>query len=305
MFNLKDDVMRNVVNVTVAGWGMLAVCGCVLHANKAESMISEENFADSLPVLKEVGIDNPVTFIKDSVNGMSRFYYETGRMTGGDCGHYGRFTVCSNPLSIEVRRHSDVRDDCVSYDARYENVCMDDSGHIVSMEMTATNFSPNSSFVNSSIFHIGYSMSYKNGYIRDISYQLRDEKGNNEKGKVVYTWNEGDLNTMVFDIQRMFHVYEEHVSHTYLYERNSPNRAVSGVFVHDTMGPPYLHEFIWYTGMLGKPLKRLPDCVRVEQCGDCGSKEMLLKRDVGDTIIAKSLIYTDGSIVGYSYGVCP
>lgn len=264
-----------------------------------------KRYADSLPVLNDSVFGKPVVCIVDSVYGISRFRYENGRMTGGDCGRFGSFTVHSCPLAIEVGRRPGVAGKSLPYDARYENICIDDSGRAVSMELIATNFSADDSVTKGRKCRIRYSMSYQDGYLSELSFSLKSGYGKEQTGTVSYMWERGILVARVCEFHGRRYRYEEHISQTFLYSDRDSLPSVAGIYLYDQRSSPYIHDFVWYTGLLGKPMKKLPERVRIEWCGDCGNRLIEARLGGADGTKARKVVFEDGEAVGYSYEAYP
>lgn len=298
--------MRRVLRVAMMCGGIILLSATMSCVNRPVREYTEGCLADSLPALGVSGIDNPVTHVADSVRGTFRFRYEDGRMTGGECGYSGHFTVHSVPLSIDVERGGDAGgEEIPAYDVRYGNIRVDESGYATSMELTAMNSLCADSVMADTTFHVSYAMSYKDGYISELSFSMKDGSGKGETGRVVYTWEHGRLTSGIFDFHGRNRSYEKHASLTFLYTASDSAATVPCVYSYDWLAAPYIHKFMWYTGLLGKPLTQLPEYAVVEQFGDCSDYVVRLKLDNRSGERGRIFTYADGTVAGYTYVVCP
>ena len=243
-------------------------CGCVACRSNKKSHPLEGEVAVSVPCLRDMGIVRPIAGWSRGDSNMTRFKFRAGRIVGGYSTEYGTFIVETHPLAFRVFTKKKsvatgrVREVC------FKPVRVAPEGHVVYMEFNGME-QETANGGKARPFRGEVSASYDSeGHITEMNYHRENSSGYRETGVALYTWKDGNLDTVVSDVYHTNNLYERHEIYTFGYDMQDSLKLNPGIYLQEMNCFPGLYDFIWYAGLWGKTTCRIPQTVTYEKVGD-------------------------------------
>ena len=225
--------------------------------------------------------------IRRSDGAVSLFRYEAGRMVGGYGTDYGSFVIAAAPFSIEVTERTASLSGTSMRQTRYEDCLANPEGFITFMHFERREAHFAAGQWRTLRCHGHLSVSYDpQGRVASMRHAYQDGTGRSGKGRTTYEWEEdGKLSSVVTDLSRMGNLYESHAVSIFRYAATEDAGATAngGLYWEEPDACPFVYDFMWYAGLFGRPLGRMPVEMLHERLGDGGNRKTIstlsVKRD--------------------------
>ena len=232
------------------------------------------DLADGTVVADEATISNSVEIAVES----------SGEIPAG-----GEFTVwaAAAPFSIEVTERTASLSGTSMRQTRYEDCLANPEGFITFMHFERREAHFAAGQWRTLRCHGHLSVSYDpQGRVVSMRHAYQDGTGRSGKGRTTYEWEEdGKLSSVVTDLSRMGNLYESHAVSIFRYAATEDAGATAngGLYWEEPDACPFVYDFMWYAGLFGRPLGRMPVEMLHERLGDGGNRKTIstlsVKRD--------------------------
>ena len=224
----------------------------------------EEKPAATAPLLESVGMTHTVTKLKGAGGKISVFRYHGGRMAEGQSTDYGDFIIENFPLRISVSKQTHALPAPGREETRYANFYVNPGGYVTAMHFNGQKMRKEGG-IPLTIFYSGrVDVSYNTReHVTAVRYDFDDSQGGGETGLTRYEWEGSRLTHVISDVARKGSFYEQHSLFTFHYAEATPSATAGNdcIYLEEMNVCPYLHDFMWYAGLLGKTTRNIPTSV--------------------------------------------
>lgn len=231
----------------------------------------EEKPAATAPLLESVGMTHTVTKLKGAGGKISVFRYHGGRMAEGQSTDYGDFIIENFPLRISVSKQTHALPAPGREETRYANFYVNPGGYVTAMHFNGQKMRKEGG-IPLTIFYSGrVDVSYNTReHVAAVRYDFDDSQGGGETGLTRYEWEGSRLTHVISDVARKGSFYEQHSLFTFHYAEATPSATAGNdcIYLEEMNVCPYLHDFMWYAGLFGRPLEEIPIGITCESMGD-------------------------------------
>lgn len=203
--------------------------------------------ASTTPQVSDMGIKFPVTELRNGNSTIFKIVYSDGRVVGAE-GRWGDYELSFNPLRLTVKD---------SYDTEtFQNFKMDSRGYVTYCESHGSDNDEEESYT----WDISSTFAYDgDGHLLLEKSVYTDSDGDDEEYRIVYTWADGNLKSIEETESWSDEDGQDSETNLIEFQYDAEKYQNPGIYYcTDLFYPGELPEFIFYTGMFGRPTNNIP-----------------------------------------------